>query len=90
MAIAAVYHYRDYWHGFVGSKMTLAPENIQYTSEAIIGLIESGYTEINLNCVFEEGWELSHATTFYYELKKVADYLLDNNLQDKIFLSVFN
>ena len=70
--------------------MTLAPENIQYTAEAIIGLIESGYTDINLNCVFEKGWEHCHATIFYYQLKQVANYLLDNNLQDKINLSIFN
>lgn len=90
MAIAAVRHFRDVYHGHMGSKMTLAPENIQYTTEAIIGLIESGYTDINLNCVFEKGWEHCHATIFYYQLKQVADYLLDNNLQDKINLSIFN
>lgn len=90
IAIAAVHHYRDVYKGEMGSKMTLAPENIQYTAEAIIGLIESGYTNINLNCVFEKGWEIEHATCFYYQLKLLTDYLLDNNLQEKIILSIFD
>jgi len=40
----------------MGSKMTLAPANVMYTFEAVKSLIEQGYTEINLNCVFEKGW----------------------------------
>ena len=51
--------------GEVGSKITLAPANIQYTSEAIISYIEDGFTDIWANCVFEEGWTLEHAKIFY-------------------------
>ena len=90
IAMAAVKHFREVYDGMAGSKMTLAPQNVQYTEEAVIGLIESGYRNINLNCIYEKGWELSHATTLYYQLKGVADYLLDNNLQSKIYLSIFN
>lgn len=90
IAIAAVHHYRDVWHGDMGSKMTIAPENVKYTAEAIISLIENGYTDIQANCVFEKGWELEHATIFYYELKKLADYIIDNNLYDKVNVAFFN
>lgn len=74
--------------GEVGSKITLAPANIQYTSEAIISYIEDGFTDIWANCVFEEGWTLEHAKIFYQEMKKIADYMLDNNLTSKQFISL--
>lgn len=73
----------------MGSKMTLAPQNVQYTYNAIVGLIESGYTNINLNCVYEKGWTEEHATILYYELKKVADYLINNGLDNQIYISMF-
>ena len=89
MAIAAVRHYVDIRHGFMGSKMTLAPENINYTYEAVKGLIEEGYTEINLNCIFEKGWTNKHATILYNQLKELANYILDNNLEDELYISMF-
>ena len=89
IAMSAVRHYVDVLGGSMGSKMTLAPENVMYTSDAVISLIESGYTEINLNCVYESGWEQEHATILYNELKKVSDYLIDNNLEETHFVSMF-
>lgn len=89
MAMAAVRHYVDIRHGFMGSKMTLAPENINYTYEAVKGLIEEGYTEINLNCIFEKGWTNEHATILYNQLKELANYILDNNLEDELYISMF-
>jgi len=65
-AIAAVRHYVDVRKEFMGSKMTLAPNNIQYLFEAIKGLIDEKYDEIYLNCVFEKGWENNHATILYH------------------------
>lgn len=87
-AMAGVRHFVDVLGGKMGSKMTLAPANIMYTAEAVKGLIESGYKEINLNCVFEKGWTEEHATILYYQLKELADYLIDNNLDD-IYISIF-
>lgn len=49
----------------MGSKMTLSPENIQYTYEALKGLVNEGYKEIYLNCVFEKGWTIEHAKILY-------------------------
>ena len=90
IAMAAVRHYIDEMGGSMGSKMTIAPENVMYTYEAVIGLIEQGYTEINLNCIYEKGWNESHATVLYYQLKQLADYLIENDLYDKIYISMFN
>ena len=89
IAISAVEHYMKTYDANMGSKMTIAPNNVSYVAEAVYGLIEKGYTEINLNCVYEQGWTAEHATILYYQLKELADYLLENNLQDKIYLSIF-
>lgn len=89
-AIAAVKKYRQQFHREAPTKMTLAPNNIQYLSNAIFNLIEEDYKEIHLNCVYEPGWTVEHAKIMYQELKIVADYIIDNNLYNKIFISLFN
>lgn len=90
IAMAAVRHYVDVLGGVMGSKMTLAPENIVYLYEAVVSLINNGYDDINLNCVYEDVWKPEHSTVLYYQLKKLADYLIDNNLVDDISLSIFD
>lgn len=90
IAIKAVHHYQNHFHGEIGSKMTLAPENIQYTFEALKGLINEGYKTIHLNCIFEKGWEEEHATILYYQLKELSNYILKNQLNDKIYISMFD
>ena len=89
IAMAAVRDWVDNKGGKMGSKMTLAPQNIIYTKDAVIGLIEAQYDEINLNCVFEKGWTEEHATILYHQLIELADYLLTNNLDDDIYISMF-
>ena len=73
--------------GQMGSKITIAPENLPFLSEAIKHFISLGYEEINANCVYEKGWTLEHASLFYEELKKISDYIIDNNLD--IYCSLF-
>lgn len=90
IAIAAVKHYTTVFQGEMGSKMTLAPNNIKYIYEAVINLIQLGYKEINLNCIFEKGWTKKHAKILYKQLKKIGNYILNNNLEDKIIISIFN
>ena len=74
---------------YMGSKITIAPGNLKYLYDAIIHMIDLGYEEINANCVYEKGWELHHATEFYYQLKKIADYFYDNKLEYSHYLSLF-
>ena len=88
-AIAGVRHYIDVLGGRMGSKMTLAPANVAYTFEAVKGLIDQGYKEINLNCVFEKGWKEKDATTLYYQLKQLSDYILENDLEDDLYISMY-
>lgn len=88
LAVAAAKHYMK-TYGKIGTKMTLAPSNVMYTARALENLINIGYNQIFCNCIFEEGWESSHATVLYWQLKKMADYLFENNLYDEIYISIF-
>lgn len=90
IAHAAAEHYMKTNDVSLGTKMTLAPENIKYTYQAVLGLINDGYEHINLNCVFEEGWTIEHARILYQELKKISDYIFENNLFDTHSLSIFD
>ena len=75
--------------GYIGSKITIAPANLKYMNQAIKHFINLGYNEINANTVYEWGWTLQDAKDFYNKLKEIADYLLDNNLEEEIYLSLF-
>ena len=88
-AIAAV---RDWVSkgNYMGSKMTIAPGNVEYTFDAVKSIIETGYDDININCVYEEGWQTDHAKTLYRQLKLLADYMIDNNLVETHRVAMFN
>lgn len=90
LAIQAARHFKNYWHGTLGTKMTLSPSNIQYTYDAIKNFIYEGENDIYLNCVYEEGWTIEHAKILYQELKKISDYALENDIADKIYISMYD
>lgn len=73
-----------------GTKMTLSPNNILYTYDAVINLIKEGYIYIFFNCIFEKGWTLDHAKIYYCQLKNIADYLINNNLYNKVNVRIFD
>lgn len=64
---------------YMGSKITIAPGNVMHVADAIKHMVDLGYTEINANCVYEEGWNYSHATVLYQQMKELSDYFLENN-----------
>ena len=75
---------------FMGSKITIAPGNIDYFYDAIMHMIDLGYEEINANCVYEEGWNKELATKLYYQMKKISDEFDNKGLKDKIYCSLFS
>lgn len=90
-AIKAVYDYRDTFGGVIGSKMTLSPDNVSKLSDAAKHMIDHDeYTQINLNCVYEEGWTVEHASILYKELVKLADWLNESGKINDIYLSIFD
>lgn len=90
LAIKAAKHYRKYYDAILSSKMTLSPDNINFVFPALVNLWENEYNFIYCNCIYEKGWTIEHAKTLYYELKKVADYLLNNHLERIKGTSILN
>ena len=88
--IKSIKLYQKLYNQIPATKMTLSPYNIQYIYNALINLINLGYTEVPFNCVFEKGWDYNHAKIYYNELKKIADYLIYNNLYNKVNIVIFN
>lgn len=89
LAIDAVHDMRKKGQ-ITGSKVTISPYNINTLDKAIQSYFEDGQDDINLNCVFEEGWTYEHAKILYGKLKNLADYLIDNDLYDKVRISMFD
>lgn len=91
IAIAGVKHFREVHKGYMGSKMTLAPQNISFAYDAVTNLVALGYDDIYLNCVYEEGWTNEDARTLYNQLKKIADFLIEDEERfEEIYLSIFD
>lgn len=89
-AISAILDYHKKSGATLTTKMTLSPENISFASPAIIDLIEKGFTEIYVNCIYEEGWTYEHGTILYNELKKIADYVIEHDLYNKVYIRIFD
>jgi radical SAM peptide maturase (CXXX-repeat target family) len=82
-------HYIETFHEFnPGSKMTLAPSNISHLFDSLVNFINLGFKVIHLNCVFEEGWTVEHARIYYEQLLKIADYIIENDLE-KLNVAIF-
>lgn len=75
LAVAAARDWMDRGY-YMGSKITIAPGNVMHVAKAVRHMIELGYTEINANCVYEEGWTYAHATVLYQQMKELADDFL--------------
>ena len=87
--MCALNHFNRHYAPERNSKMTLSPSNIKYLFDSVVDFIDQGMTVININCVFEEGWNQLTARIEYYQLKKLADYLLANNLEN-LYVAIFN
>jgi sulfatase maturation enzyme AslB (radical SAM superfamily) len=77
-------------HKYAGTKITLSPDNINYIFNGITNLIQLGFNEIHANCCFEDVWTKESAINLLNELIKLADWIKENNLYDKIYLSLLN
>lgn len=89
-ANAAQMHYHKKYGNRLGTKVTIAPSNLDHLDRTIKYFIENGYKDIYANPVFEEDWTSEQARTYYKKLVEIADYIIDNNLQNDIYCSLFD
>lgn len=88
LAIAAALDQKKRWDNDA-TKITIAPANVHLIANAVINMYELGFHYVHANCCFEEGWELEHAQTLYKQLKILADYIIDNDLEPKVGFRMF-
>lgn len=71
------------------SKVTLSKENIPYFYDAVKCMLEEfNFYEIYANCAYEPEYNEDDALILYQQLKKISDYLIDNNKWQTFFLSI--
>lgn len=72
------------------TKITISPQNIEYLSDACINLVkELQCGVLHANPIYEEGWKPYHAKIYYEQLKKFADYIIENKLWNTLYTSLF-
>lgn len=72
------------------TKITIAPVNVKYVAKGLINMLSLGFIYININCIFEKGWQLSDAQELYNQMNIVSKYLIDNNLNNKVYIAFFD
>ena len=82
----------DWMHrgNYMGSKITISPENLPYIGDALRHIVNLGYDEINANCIFEAEWTESDAGKLYHLMKEFADFLLSDEKYKDIDCSLFS
>lgn len=75
--------------GNVGTKMVISHEDVGFVFESAKHLIELGISSIDMNTVVEDAWHEGDDIILERELIKLADYVIDNNLYNKINLYIF-
>ena len=88
-AIRAALYLKEHY-GSDETKITLCPENIAHTSKAVINMLTLGFPYVWANCVYEEGWTAEHAKILYRQMKDIADYVLEHDLEDRCNVSLFD
>ena len=88
LAIKAALKEKEY--GGDGTKITLSPDNINYLFNGIKNMVGLGFHYINVNCCFENIWENTNPELLLIELIKISNWIKENNLYDKIYITLLN
>lgn len=71
----------------IGTKATIARNNLPFLKDLIVYYVEQGFTLIHANYVYEEEWNFEDARLLYDEMISIADYIL--SLDYDVNLSLF-
>lgn len=88
-ANAAQKHYHKAYDGYLGTKVTIAPENLPYLHTIFKYFADEGYKEIHANPVFEHEWTPDEASLYFHELILIAEEILSKDEYRAIQTSLF-
>lgn len=72
------------------TKVTFGSEDLKYLKESIVHLWESGLSIVPANVVFEDAWKEGDDEVFEQQMRELADYIIDQNLWDKVNCTLFD
>ena len=75
---------------FATTKVTIGHDDLPYTFESIVHLWNLGINEVPANVVFEDVWEEGDDIVFEEQLKRLADYIIDNKLWETHNTTLFS
>lgn len=75
---------------FANTKVTIGHDDLPYLAESIIHLWDIGINEVPANVVFEDVWQDGDDKIFEEQLKKLADYIIDNKLWETHNTTLFS
>lgn len=78
----ALMDYTERYDRYLGTKVTISPENLEHFHSTVQYFAERGYTEINANPIYEHEWTVEEAQEYYRQLKKIADYMLEDETHE--------
>ena len=78
-SIAAFKDWQKNYTNNLHTKITIAPENLQYLNEIVDFFLNQNCIEFNANPINEHQWTIEESQLYYQQLKQMADKLLINN-----------
>lgn len=78
-------------YGQYGTKFTIAPGNVNGVFRACKDMIERYDLKwMHCNCVYEEGWNNELAGILYFQLKQLADWIIDTGRYKNLEMTIFD
>lgn len=71
-------------YGWASSKMTFVPNSFEYIYDSVVFMLKNKCDAVMCNCAYEPLYTKEDARKLWLQLKKVADYKINNNLNTYI------
>lgn len=72
------------------TKVTISSRDIPYVYESVLHLFEIGIHEVNINCVFEDVWNMGDDIMLEEQLMQLADAIIDGGYYHDYTCSFFS
>ncbi len=90
LVLKAIMNYKQLFKTYPDNKITISPDNLQYLAENIKYLIKLGYHTLPANPTYEGPWNIETAKLYYQQLKEIANFVLENNLENQLIITLFD
>lgn len=72
------------------TKVTISSPDISYIKESVLHLYSLGIKEVNINCIFEDNWDLNDDKIFEEQLTQLADEIIEKEFYKNYSCSFFS